>query len=196
MGALVTSREPSPRTAADEELVESAIRGDSGAFAALVRKHERAVYGILFSFCGERAEAEDLAQETFVTAYRSLSKLREKDRFSSWVAGIAYRKGRAWRVRRAVRRSIWDRWLSRAPSPPHEDPSVEAGKAEDAGRIVRAIEELPELERAAIVLRIQQGLSVPEIARLLEITLDQARRAFERGFATLKQRFGSESHDV
>lgn len=172
------------------ELIDLAQEGDLHAFGDLIRGHERRVFAITFSVCRDRAAAEDLAQEAFVAAYRSLQRLREKERFSSWLAGIAYRKARAWRVRRAVRRAIWDRWFVRPVSPGPDDPADAASRQEATAQAIKAIRELPEVERLAVVLRIQQGIHTPEIARMLGITPEQARRAFERGLAALRRQVG------
>ena len=179
-----------------EELVDLALRGDRSAFGTLIRRHEGMVYSIAFSVCGNRSEAEDVAQEAVVAAYRSLRKLRDRARFSSWVAGIAYRKARAWRVRRSLRRAIWDRWFARTDEPRVEDPSEAARRQEDSARVLRAIAELPEVERLALVLRIQHGLHLPDIARILELTGEQARRAFERAVAALRFRLGGQNHGM
>ena len=101
---------------ADEEarLIAAARAGDSRAFAALVDAHQQAVRGFLRRFAGQWADADDLAQEAFVTAWRKLSRFEGRSSFRSWVCGIGFRIARD--ARRAHGRAqVRDGdWLSRA----------------------------------------------------------------------------------
>src|SRR5687768_9203764 len=72
------------------DLVESARRGDVAAFGELVRRHQGQVIAVAISILGDRAEAEDLAQETFIRASRNLDLLADPEKFPRWVRRIAF----------------------------------------------------------------------------------------------------------
>src|SRR3954470_16068895 len=77
-------------TPTDAQLVERTRNGDPSAFAVLVQRHERAVLAIAASLLGDRAEAQDMAQETFLRAHRNLGLLADPARFGPWVKRVAF----------------------------------------------------------------------------------------------------------
>lgn len=80
----------------DELLVKKAIKGDDDSFRSIVEKYQRLVYAICFNITGHRQEAENLAQETFLQVYRSLSRYENKG-FKSWIGKIATNKAIDWK---------------------------------------------------------------------------------------------------
>jgi RNA polymerase sigma-70 factor (ECF subfamily) len=159
---------------ADDALLDRARRGDREAFSVLVERHASRVLSAAWRIVGNRAEAEDVAQETFLAAYRALPTFRGESLFSTWLYRIAVNKCR-------------DRLRSRPAEGEHataageDDPPAEvAGAAahhrtpEDlllgqqrAGRIEEAIARLPALYREAFVLRHVEGLSYEEMSEAL-----------------------------
>src|ERR1051326_3583641 len=73
----------------DNEIIERTLGGDPDAFNMLVRRWERQIYGLAFRMLGRDEEARDICQETFLSAYRNLSKFRGDAKFSSWLYRIA-----------------------------------------------------------------------------------------------------------
>ena len=78
----------------DQHLLEAARGGSSLAFGRLVDAHQQAVRAFLRRLCRDQAEADDLAQETFVTAWQSLARFRGEASLRSWLCAIAWRKAR------------------------------------------------------------------------------------------------------
>ncbi len=119
----------------EARLIAAARKGDSRAFAALVDAHQQAVRGFLRRFAGHWADADDLAQEAFVTAWRKLSRFEGRSSFRSWVSGIGFRIARdAKRAhgRAQVRDSDWQNEQDAAEEgAPLEDRI--AGAARDGG---------------------------------------------------------------
>src|SRR5438309_10414529 len=76
--------------ATDAELVEAARQGETSAFGELVRRHQKQVFAVAFALVGDAAEAEDLAQETFIRASRNLDLLADPGKFWAWVRRIAF----------------------------------------------------------------------------------------------------------
>jgi RNA polymerase sigma-70 factor, ECF subfamily len=102
----VTALEPA--AASDLELVQQAQAGDAEAFGTLVDRHRRAVFRAALAAVGNAAEADDVAQETFVLAFRKLAAFRGEAAFRTWLLAIAWRKA-------VDRRTSLTRWLRRAP---------------------------------------------------------------------------------
>ncbi|MCM2257467.1 MAG: sigma-70 family RNA polymerase sigma factor [Vicinamibacteria bacterium] len=157
---------------AADPLVERARRGDDAAFGALVETHQARVFRAALAVLGSPEEAEDVAQEAFLTAHAKLHTFRGDAAFSTWVGRIA------WRAALDRRRSIVRR-LKRFVSPPAEDwpeppspgPSPEAlllGR-EERDRTRRAIARLPEGLRDALLMASAGDRSYEEIAELLAI---------------------------
>src|SRR5437868_4804121 len=85
------SENPRTRLASDDddELVGLSLQGDRAAFGALVRRHQSLICSLAYSATGDLGESEDLAQETFVVAWRRLRELRERSKLRAWLCGIA-----------------------------------------------------------------------------------------------------------
>jgi RNA polymerase sigma-70 factor (ECF subfamily) len=126
-------------------------------------------------FAGHWADADDLAQEAFVTAWRKLSRFEGRSSFRSWVSGIGFRIARdAKRAhgRAQVRESDWQ----------SEQGNVEAGAPlEDRIAVQRAMLELPDEQRAAVALCLGEGFSHSEAAEILKLPLGTVKSHVTRG---------------
>jgi len=160
----------------DRELVEEAARGSREAFDALVRRHQGAIVNLARTMAPPDADADDLAQEAFVRAWRSLARFRYESTFRTWLHGIAINvirthRGRGARLRRLF--GIVSRDGDEAADP-LDRASVDDGiEAPLAMRQVidRALASLPDELREAVVLRDVQGLEYREIAEALGVPL-------------------------
>lgn len=167
----------------DAELIARAVIDDDRvAFGQLVQRHQSAVRHFLRHLTrGDASLADDLAQETFVQAWRSLARFHGGSAFSTWLLGIAHNH---WR--NAHRRS-----RSHAPldeSGAHE-PSVPATTAQSDLQhdLTAALDRLDPDERLALHLGYQQGLSHTEIAELLDWPVGTVKTHLARGKARLRQ---------
>ena len=100
-----------PAALSDLDLVRQAQAGDPDAFGELVERNRRAVFRAALAAVGNAAEADDVAQETFVTAYRKLASFRAESAFRTWLLSIAWRKA-------IDRRKAVTRWLRRSAARP------------------------------------------------------------------------------
>lgn len=164
-------------TSGDGQLVERARSGDRAAFDELVRGHFARVYGLLFRMVGNHEDAEDLAQEAFVRAYRSLDWFRAESSFSTWVYRIALHLARD-HQRKAGRRPL------AAPLPEGDrtaEPAAGGGPSDELAHrelglgLDRALRRLPGRLRAALALRVFEGLEYEEISKLTGVTPGTAR---------------------
>ncbi|MEE8106840.1 MAG: RNA polymerase sigma factor [Planctomycetota bacterium] len=143
----------------DGEIVQSILAGRPERFAELVDRHAPAVFRLLRAAISHRQDAEDLGQEVFLAAYRSLARLKDPDRFRAYLMRIASRRIID-RLRRKKRRPD--------ALPLEDEPAIENSELRAT---VRAVEEvvatLPAPARLMFALRHHEGLSCKQIARLL-----------------------------
>jgi RNA polymerase sigma-70 factor (ECF subfamily) len=159
----------------EARLIAAARKGDSRAFAALVDAHQQAVRGFLRRFAGHWADADDIAQEAFVTAWRKLSRFEGRSSFRSWVSGIGFRIARD--ARRAHGRAqVRDTdWFS------EQDDAPVGAPLEDRIALARAMAALPEDQRAAVALCLGEGFSHSEAAEILNLPLGTVKSHVTRG---------------
>ena len=177
----------------DEELVARSIGGDADSFNELVLRWERPIYALAYRTIGREDDARDVCQETFLRAFRALPGFRGQAKFSSWLYRIALNLCRDWirRERRTPvvqapegRRSAWSWRRERGPSESIED--LVARK--DLSRAVeRAMAQLPEEQRTAIVLKEYHGLTFQEIADLQGCPLSTVKTRLYQGLTVLRR---------
>ena len=156
-------------TRSDPQLVECAQAGDERAFAELVDRYGGAVLSLCYASTLNAAEAEDLAQEVFVAAWRGLPRFRGASAFSTWLFALARNQCIDQARRRAVRPQLAD-------DREHAGEAVDEAPARETARaIFAAAGELPVPLRQALLLRDVQGLSYEEIARLQGVPVGTVR---------------------
>ncbi len=159
----------------DPACVRAAQRGDRGAFDTLYRAYGRMVHGILLSRVS-RFHVEDLVQDVFLVAWTRISTLRDPAAFGGWLAAIA--RNRAVDFARG----------ERPTEPVAEDvPAPESWHAETLS-VLRALRSLPVAYRETLALRLVEGLSGPEIARMTGLTEGSVRVNLHRGIGMLRER--------
>ncbi|MCC6677073.1 MAG: sigma-70 family RNA polymerase sigma factor [Phycisphaerales bacterium] len=169
-------------TEADHAAVEAARAGDRAAFARLHERFAPMVHGILLAHAGPR-EADDLVQEVFLRAMRSIGTLRDAAAVGGWLAAIARNTAAS-----AARAGPGPAPLSNAPEPAAR-PRGDALTTED---VMARIRELPEAYRETLLLRLAEGMPGPRIAERLGLTEGSVRVNLSRGMKLLRQRLGWE----
>ena len=177
----------------DEQLVQAVQSGDTSAFGVLVDRWERKIKGAIYRVLGSDSEANDLAQEAFLKAYRGLGRFKREAQFSSWLYQIALNLCRD-RLRRQRTRPLVSfeelndqgrSWPSVAGPSAHE--LVEAN---DLSRLVaEAVAELPEEQREVIVLKEYQELTFLQVAEILELPVSTVKTRLYRGLGQLRHSF-------
>ena len=168
----------------DAELVQRAREGSDAAFARLVERHQAVVRGFLRrTLGGGWAEADDVAQETFLAAWRTLRSLKDPAGVRSWLLGIAWRRAQD-RIRSSRRAAARDAaWLDEAETP--------AGISnEDRMALADAMAELPPDVRACVALCLADGLSHGEASLALGLPLGTVKSHVARGRARLLKALG------
>lgn len=168
--------------AADDAIVEAARAGDRAAFARLHERYARMVHGILLAHAGP-GEADDLVQEVFLRAMRSIGTLRDASAVGAWLAAIARNAAAS-----AHRAGPGPGRLANAPEPAAR-PRGDGLTTED---VLAHIRELPEAYRESLLLRLAEQMTGPQIAERLGLTEGSVRVNLSRGMKMLRARLGWE----
>jgi RNA polymerase sigma-70 factor, ECF subfamily len=154
----------------DELLVEDVRRGRTEAFSELARRHQQRVYRLVYGMTRSHSDADDLSQEVFMTAFRSISGFNGRSSFYTWLYRIAvnrtlnFLRGRGPEKGRAEFRENLPCGEAMAADASPEGRSI---RAELQSRLAEAVDSLPLLYKASFLLVVDQGLSHAEAAKVL-----------------------------
>ncbi len=175
--------------AGDAELVAACLAGDRNAFSRIVERYQRLLCSLAYSATGRLSQSEDVAQETFVEAWRQLASLREPDKLRPWLCGIL--RNKVSRLRRDDRREPVrqaDTLEAAAEIMSGEDPIPDLTIQHDEQAILwAALQRLPELYREPLVLYYREHRSVEHVAAALELTEDNVKQRLARGRKILQE---------
>ncbi len=178
--------QPLPRTETtpDAALIAAWQTGDEQAAAELVRRHARALARFLAGAGAPESELDDLAQETFIRAFRSVDRFRGQCQFRTWLMTIGGNVLKDFGRRMKRRAAIpLDEMVRDVTGDPHE--LAEASETE--ARLAAGLKALPRLQREVFLLRAQQGLEYEEIAAALATTPGAARVHYHHAVRRLKE---------
>ncbi len=170
-------------TSLDESLVAAAQGGSAEAFSRLVERHQQAVRTFLRRACGNWAQADDLAQETFLAAWSRIGRLKTGASVRAWLCGIGYNKHLT-----AVRSASRDR-VREASYQADRDDVIDAC-SEDKLALEAAMAELPAEQRACVALCLAADFSHAEASEALGLPLGTVKSHISRGRARLLQALG------
>src|SRR5688572_8406892 len=174
----------------DAQLVEFSLLGDREAFGRIVERYQSLICALAYTACGDLSRSEDVAQETFVAAWRNLHSLQEPSRLKQWLCGIVRN-----RIRDHFRRDTRDLVADSEPIAEVEAPDLDCPPPSDAviskeeqAILWRVLEGLPRAYRDPLILYYRQDHSIADVAEVLEITEDAAKQRLSRGRAMLTDR--------
>jgi len=176
----------------DEELVARSRGGDLDSFNQLVVRWERPIYALAYRVIGREEDARDVAQETFLRAFRALGGFKGQAKFSSWLYRITLNLCRDW-IRRERRTPVAQApegidLIELAGETVPSESLEEVVSRKQLGRVVaRAMSTLPEEQRTAIILKEYHGLTFQEIADLLDCPLSTVKTRLYQGLAVLRR---------
>lgn len=160
----------------DEELLRRAAGGDQAAFSQLVRRHEDRVFGIAVRMTGDRADALDATQDTFLAVFRQAGSFRGDAAFTTWLYRVAVNATRdLLRKRRRAPEPVEELPERGVPGPPPEE-TVNLRLD-----LARALAELPEDYREAVLLHDVGAVPYEEIARITGAALGTVKSRISRG---------------
>ena len=178
-------------------LIANAKRGDLAAFDALVLRHQQEVFAVAMRMLGDRDEAQDVAQDAFVRAYRSIGAFRGQAKLSTWLVTITMnlcRNRRRWwaRRRRIIVASLdapidtEEGTLGHEVADPSPSPALVAERRERQQQLTGALQLLNEDERSIVVLRDIQGYAYEEIADMLRCRIGTVKSRLSRARLRLR----------
>jgi len=170
--------------------------GSAQAFEALLSSHAGAILGTVRRLLGDAEEARDVTQDALVKAHVRLGSFRGESSLRTWVTRIAVNEA----LRRLRRRGLGRRVLALVGRQPTAAPGYGLGEApspevalsarEDAARLARALERLPAMQRAALVLRHLEGRSIEEAAELMGVGPGTVKTHLVRALRRLRAELG------
>lgn len=180
----------------DSDLIRLCLAGQQGAFDALVSRHYRGIYNMIYRMLGNSEDAADVTQEAFLRAYTRLDTFELGRSFPAWLKTIAsnlsidHLRKRKTQAGSAV--SLEERLEAGVQ---HEDeraaaPDEQVVMADDSRRVLAAVHQLPEKQRAVLVLRHIEGMKLEEIAETLRMPLGTVKTMLFRGRAAVREMVG------
>ena len=175
----------------DAELVAESLGGNRDAFRQIVERYQTLISSLAYCATGNVSQSEDLAQETFVSAWKQLADLREPARLRPWLCSITRfliskefrRQGRE-PVHAAESLEAVDEWVSPEPLP-----SDQVISEEEKAILWRSLERIPEIYREPLVLYYREHQSIEAVAQDLELSEDAVKQRLSRGRKLLQEQF-------
>lgn len=179
----------------DKDYIKAIREGEKEKFRFLIEKYQPMVFRTAMGFVHCEADAEDLTQETFICAYRSLNQFREEAAFSTWIYRIALNLclNHIKRNKRKKLLSLSGQWFQEALHLPDKSasPSERLINQQTAISVRRAIDSLPEKQRIAFILSKYDELPQKEIARIMELSEGAIEQLLQRAKINLQKKLKS-----
>ena len=179
--------------AIDVALMHRVAKEDETAFRELVERHQNAVVGTVAKMLGDATEAEDIAQRVFLRIWKHAKRWKPDAKFTTYLftitRNLVYNESRRRSRRKEV--SADERSEERGVEPAADartEPDAEALKSEMHDEIDRAIRELPEAQRTAVVLYSYESMPYEEIARVLDVSVSSVKSLLFRARTTLRDK--------
>jgi RNA polymerase sigma factor (sigma-70 family) len=173
----------------DAELVASSLAGNHDAFRLVVERYQTLICSLAYCATGSVTKSEDLAQETFVAAWKDLAQLREPAKLRSWLCSIVrFRIGN--QIRRQGREGVHTAEQVKAMDAlvsPEAPPSAQAITNEETAILWRSLEQVPEIYREPLVLFYREHQSIETVAVNLDLTEDAVKQRLSRGRKMLQE---------
>ena len=173
----------------DAQLVEWSLTGDREAFGRIVERYQSLVCSITYGATGNLSLSEDIAQETFITAWRQLAALSDATKLRAWLCGIArnltnnsLRRGQREPVRAAEPLDAIHELAAPEPSP-----SAQAVSREEEAILWRALERIPDTYREPLILFYREHQSIERVAEELELSGEAVKQRLSRGRTMLTE---------
>jgi RNA polymerase sigma-70 factor (ECF subfamily) len=173
----------------NRRVIEKCLEGDIKAQYQLYKQYSKAMYNVAIRLMNNKMDAEDILQESFVTAFRKLGELENLNAFGSWLKRIVINNCISQQRKRKIHlEEIGDQGFENDPDPEEPGPMV------DPSAMHQAIKELPDKGRTVLVLRALEGYKHKEIAEMLDITVSTSKTQYSRALTLLKKKLNAREY--
>ena len=180
----------------DQTLIKKFQTGDRDAFTELVSRYQNYICSIAYSWTGDMGRSEDLAQQTFLTAWEKLDQLSEPSKLLPWLRGIVKNLSRNEHRKRATDHAIRNQLQSKGVQFEDRTPLMRCISREQSDTLWTILEQIPDLYREPLVLYYREGKSVAKVAELMDLTEDAVKQRLSRGRKLVKSEIESFVEDT
>jgi len=189
-----------PSEYADSELVKKSLKGDLDSFEVLIERYQQAVYNIAYYKSRNYFDAEDLAQDIFLAAFKALSTLKDINKFRSWLFGIAYNRCHKW-FQRERTKIVKFKEISRQLSQQQRMERLKSGQpgtrfAGEEPEIAEFLHKLPGDVKNVLKLKYLEGMSYDEISDKLDINPHRIDYLIRKGKKLIRERWSQRDRRV
>jgi len=181
----------------DAQLIIKFKNGDSNAFNTIVWRWQKRIFNFVLRYIGDREECFDICQQTFIRAYQNLHRLRDAERFSTWLYQIAInicrdeirRRGRnrTFSLDGIIQNDRHEKTLPVITNDSRDHPEAETQNGSLRELLNKAMQELPEEQRVVVIMKEYQGLKFVEIADVLETSVNTVKSRMYYGLSALRK---------
>lgn len=169
-------------------VIEKCLQGDIKAQFQLYQQYSKAMYNIACRLLNNKMDAEDILQESFITAFLRLEELKNQDAFGAWIKRIVINNCISLQRKQKIRFEEIDEQKQSGMEEPFEEEVL------DPVRVHEAIKELPPKGRTVLVLRVLEGYSHQEVAETLGVTVSTSKTQYHRALALLQGKLKRKKH--
>jgi RNA polymerase sigma-70 factor (ECF subfamily) len=182
----------------DAAVVALVLTGDTDAFRVLVERHSRSIFRVVYRMTGNQQDSEELVQETFLRAYKSLERFELRSNFSTWLYRIAVNRTLDFLNARKTQMLVKDGYQIADNPDPEEGREIQLASpaagperillgAEVKQQVAQAMKLLTAVERVAFTMRHMEGRSIEEIGQALNLKTSAAKNSVFRAVQKLRQ---------
>lgn len=178
----------------DRQIIENYLSGEEAAFSELVKIYLKPVFNFIYQFTNDRSIAEDLTQDTFLKAWKSLKRFDQNRKFKTWIFAIAKNTAFDWLKKKKeipFSKFLDEEGNSRLEEIVDEELLADEilKKSDSAKRLDEKLREIPEYYRLILLLHYKEDFSLREIAEILDEPYNTVKSRHQRALKRLKQRF-------
>ncbi|HTV39385.1 MAG TPA: sigma-70 family RNA polymerase sigma factor [Candidatus Sulfotelmatobacter sp.] len=188
---MMTTSMISATAQTDSELIRECLSGNTEAFGQIVVRYQTLVCSLAYSATGSVSQSEDLAQDTFVTAWKQLPELREPEKLRSWLCGIARNLIHNWlrKQRHEPGRSAEPLEENSGLSSMEPLPVEQTMTREEEAILWRSLSRIPEIYREPLILFYREHQSIETVAENLDLSVDAVKQRLSRGRKLLQEQY-------
>ncbi len=175
----------------DFVLVDAIGRGDIEAFESLVKRYQSPLLSFITRYLGDQFMAEDLTQEVFLRIYRAAPRFQAKSKVSTWIFHIAYNVVLTEMDRRKRHQDVYESLYRSGEQRVEQSHANPLERYEQEEEVMSALGQLPENQRAAMLLRINEGLSYQQVGAVLGVSIQSVESLLFRARTRLRELLGN-----